>query len=518
MSNRLKYPIGTQDFATLREFGYVYIDKTKLIYDLVNNNRYVFLSRPRRFGKSLLLSTIRYYFEGRKDLFDNLALINHERNWFKYPVLHLELSRVETNNPNSLKDDLDSQFSLWEKQYNVTTITSGFSQRFSNIILSAYQSTRKRVVILIDEYDNPLLNNIHNLEVYELNRNLLKSLYSNLKVMDEYIQFAMLTGVSRFSNTSIFSGLNNIQDITLLDDYATICGFTKEEIKKYLWEGVESLAVYEGCSNDEALRLLKEEYDGYHFSEKLIDIYNPFSLLNCLSTSRINDYWMKSGVPEFIVDKLEDSRESFERIFNSQADTYSLEAKDSVFDSPVSLMFQTGYLTIKGYNRKDRIYTLGVPNKEVDRSLFLFMLGSYSRHRRSDGGVQLREMSKCLYDGNPEEFIRRLQSLLAGITYELQGKFTELDYEKLMYVALHILGFYCQAEFRTSYGRIDLLVETKDYVYVMELKLDKSPEEALAQINGKDYTLSWKFDGRKIFKIGISFSSVKRNIDSWLIE
>lgn len=515
---RQEYPIGTQDFATLREFGYIYIDKTDLIYNLVTSNRFVFLSRPRRFGKSLLLSTIRYYFEGRKDLFEGLKIMQIEKGWRKYPVLHLELGSIDSNDEKGLWVELDNQFKKWERQYGITDIAGTLSTRFRNIIEAAKGTTGERVVILVDEYDNPLINTMDNPSLHAPHRELLKSIYSNLKGMDAYIKFGMLTGVSRFSNTTIFSGLNNLQDITFDDEYASICGFTREEIKEYLWEGVMNLATKKADTPQEAMQSLKDEYDGYHFSEGMIDIYNPFSLLNCLKKSKIDNYWVRSGVTKYLVQKLEGYQGAFSKIFNSDQTTESLSTADAAFDSPVSLLFQTGYLTIKGYDPETMEYRLGIPNREVDRSLFYFLMGEYSPNKDTSGVKALREMANCLNAGDPEEFLERLQSLLSPVGYHLHGKMTEKDFERTMFVIFHVLGFHVHSELNTSDGRIDLTVETKDYVYVIELKLDKSAEEALEQIKSKSYALPWKFDGRKIFKIGISFSSKTRNITDWIIE
>ena len=514
---RLKYPVGRQDFASLREDGCVYVDKTENIFNLVQDNKYVFLSRPRRFGKSLLLSTIRYYFEGRKDLFEGLKIMDLEKDWKRHPVLHLELGSIDCSNEIGLSAEINRQLKHWESEYGVTEISESLSSRFRNVIISARKQSGQRVVILIDEYDNPLINSIHNREIYDINRNLLKSVYSNLKGMDEYIRFAMLTGVSRFSNTTVFSGLNNLQDITFNVQYSDICGFTRDEIEQYLWTGVRDLAQAEGCLPKEALELLKKEYDGYHFSERLIDIYNPFSLLNCLHNQKIDNYWIQSGLPTFLARKLDKSSSPFSSIFNSKEDSISLSTVDAAFDSPVALLYQTGYLTIKSYDRELKEYRLGIPNREVDHGLFRFLLGHYSMTSPGDASKNLREMARMLQKGEPDKFMETLQVVMSPISYHLQGKMTETDFERTLFVIFHVLGFHVHSQLATSRGRIDLTVETKDYVYVMELKLDKSAEKALEQIEEKDYSLPWRHDGRKVFKIGISFSSEKRNIGSWII-
>lgn len=514
----LKYPIGNQDFKKIREEGKVYVDKTALIYELVNKASYVFLSRPRRFGKSLLLSTIEAYFEGRKELFEGLAIESLESDWRKHPVLHLKLSRFDNITHESLESILEQQFRYWEEIFEIKNVIPGFGARFGDIIQKAYQKSGNGVVVLVDEYDNPLIHTFNDNTLYERNREILRSIYVNLKDMDRYIRFGMLTGVSRFSKTNIFSALNNLEDITFLPQYSCICGFTEEEIRRDLWEGVRNISQSEGCSDEEALILLKKEYDGYHFSRNLIDIYNPFSLLNSLKTGFIENYWHRSGLPDFLANKLKESDKPFAALFSTEAPEYKLAETDTSFSSPLALLYQTGYLTIKGYDREEKEYRLGIPNKEVEQGLFLFLLGVYTEHDSDDENKLLKEMARCLKRGEPEEFLNRLQSFIASIGYPITQNKSELFFEQGLYIILRVLGLHVHTEMATSNGRIDLLVETESYVYVIELKLDKSPEEALAQIKEKQYSLPWKHDGRKIFEIGINFASKQRNITGWKID
>lgn len=513
----LKYPIGNQDFIKIRKEDKVYIDKTDLIYKLVNNESYVFLSRPRRFGKSLLLSTIEAYFEGRKEFFKNLAIESLERDWKKHSVLHLELSRFDPYDPNSLKNLLEIQFREWERKFEIYDKVDSLSSRFAVIIQRAYKKSGNGVVILVDEYDYPLINTLHKRSLYDENREILRSIYVNLKAMDRYIRFGMLTGVSRFSKTSIFSALNNLDDITFSPEYSSICGFTENEIKSNLWEGVLNLAKTEKCSGEEAMQLLKKEYDGYHFSKDLVDIYNPFSLLSALKKESIENYWHRTGLPEFIAQKLKNSRESFIDIFCAEAPEHKLAETDTSFSSPVALMYQAGYLTIKAYDRIEREYKLGIPNREVERGLLLFLLGIYMEQDADDANKFIKEMAKCLDRGEPDEFFKRLQSFLASIGYPLTQNKSELFFEQGLYIILRALGLHVHSEMATSNGRIDLLIESEKYIYIIELKLDKTPEEALEQIEKKEYSLPWKYDGRKIFEIGVNFSSQKRNITGWKI-
>lgn len=514
----LKYPIGNQDFAGLIEDGYVYVDKTDLVYQLVNESKYVFLSRPRRFGKSLLLSTIRYYFEGRKDLFPGLKIYSLETEWRKHPVLHFSLGTVDFNNPKGLDALLENQFCKWEKKYGIRRIEGPFSERFKNIIIAAREKEREKVVVLVDEYDNPLINTLDDKRLYEYHQKLLKSIYSNLKDMDEFIRFGMLTGVSRFGNMSVFSGLNHLRDITLTDRYSTICGFTESDIKRYLFTGVENLAMVKNISIDDTFALLKLEYDGYHFSKSLEDVYNPFSLLNSLQNREIENYWIRSGVPDFLVKKLNESKIGFTKIFGAHADSYSLAETDSAFEDPVALLFQTGYLTIKSYNPEYEEFILGMPNREVSKGFYLFLLGRYSGLRKPECSIALRKMVHKLEEGNPEEFLTSLKSFLSGISYRLNEKMTELDFERTLFVIFHLIGLDVFTEFETSNGRIDLLIRTHNFIYIIEIKLEGSAEEALNQIKEKEYSLPWEQEGKNIYKIGVNFSKHTRNISSWIIE
>lgn len=514
---KVKYPIGNQDFAGLIEDGYVYVDKTDLVYDLVENNKYVFLARPRRFGKSLLLSTIRYYLEGRKDLFEGLKIMTLERVWKKRPVLHLALSGHNPKESDSLKELINLQFRQWEEKYSVETPAATLSARFTEIIISAFRQTGQKMGILIDEYDNPLINALDNPEVLDTNRSLLKSIYSTLKDLDEYIDFAMFTGVSRFSNTSIFSGLNNLYDISFDEEYESICGFTQDEITRYLREGLEDFASKHDIEFTEVLSRLKEEYDGYHFSERLLDIYNPFSVLNCLRKKKIENYWVQTGPPEFLIKKLNRESISFTGLFSAEGNPMTLASIDVAFDSPVALFYQTGYLTIKSYDRETGLFQLGIPNREVNQGLFNLLLKRYSFRDEIDGMKNLRLLSNSLNRGEAEEFVKQLRVFLSPIAYHLQGKISEIDFERTLFVIFHIMGFHVHTEIATSYGRIDLLVETQQYVYIVELKYGGSGEEAWRQIREKEYSLPWKYDGRKIYEIGIGFSPSQRNISTWKI-
>ena len=513
-----RYPIGEQDFQSIREEGKAYVDKTGIIFNLINDSKYNFLARPRRFGKSLLLSTIKAYFNGQKHLFEGLEILKLEKTWKKHPVLHLSFTNFDAGNPNSLTDLLDFQFTYWEKLYHITKNDYAFAQRFQNIIQSAYESTNEKVVILIDEYDHALINTLDREEIHGVNNELLKSVYSNLKEMDPFIRFSLLTGVTRFSKAGIFSGLNNLNDISFDDKYSAICGFTEEEIRNFLWEGVENLGIVENVTSEQALAFLKKEYDGYHFTKNLTDIYNPFSLLNALSKKEIQNYWIDSGTPSFLIDKLKETNEPFVDLFNEEADSSDLAATDTNFTSPVALLYQTGYLTIKGYDKSQRIFKLGIPNKEVREGFFSVLLSHLIEKDRRKTLREISAMKNCLENGNPDEFLERIRSFFAGISYKLMPKMPELYFENNLFLILNLMDFDVRAEDETSDGRIDLTVKTPEFIFVIEIKKDKNPKEALNQIEMKEYALKFKFDGRKVYKIGANFSSEKRNITDWLIE
>lgn len=512
----IRYPLGEQHFESIRKAEKVYIDKTAYIYKLVNSYKYVFLSRPRRFGKSLLLSTIEAYFEGKKDLFNGLAIEKMEKEWDKYPVLHLQLTSSNSEDPQSLEEIVIQQFESWERTYGFESKGADLSSRFRNIIELINLKAGKEVVVLVDEYDNPLINTIHRKEIYDKNKSLLKSVYSNIKDMDRYIRFAMLTGVSQFTNTSIFSGLNNLTDISLDNEYSAICGFTQEEIKKYLWSGVEQLSKELECGTIETLNHLKKEYDGYHFAEDLTDIYNPYSLLNCLAKKKISNYWMRSGTPTFLIEKLEENPISFPKIFNDKATEIELSERDTVFNSLIALMYQTGYLTIKSFDKKTRSYQLGIPNEEIERSLGSDLFTRYSENKLSSGIIE--GMKKSLEEGDAEVFFKQLKSFLASIPGVINHRdMLELNFENIIYVILMAMGADVRAEQSVANGRIDLLIMTEKYIYVVELKYNSSPKKALEQIDSKEYSLPYEYDGRKIFKIGVNFSKKTKNITGWKI-
>lgn len=514
----VKYPIGLQHFETLRKDGYLYVDKTALVHRLANEMKYVFLARPRRFGKSLLLSTLQAYFEGKKHIFKGLAISNLEQEWQTSPVFLLSLARYNRSEEGSLQSLLSTTFGEWERQYGIVAAPGSLSDRFRRIIQTAYEKSGQRVVVLVDEYDAPMVAHLGDEERHSQARDLLKSVYVNIKDMDQCIRFVMLTGVSRFSRTSIFSGLNNLMDITMDVEYSEICGITESELQTYFKIGIEKLADSIATDYTGALSVLKANYDGYHFTKKSVDIYNPFSVLNALSRSEIGSYWFASGTPTFLIEAIHNTDKFLPEYLSEEAGERTLSDIDAYQKSPLALMFQTGYLTIKGFDTEDRLYKLGLPNEEVRQGLSNGLLQIYMDQDADATDKVTRLIKRAFRGGEPEDALQHIKSFLAKIPYELAKGKDEIYFENNLYLLFNLIGINADAEYRTSNGRIDLLVQMPQYVYVMELKLDGTPQEAIAQINAKGYADQFATDPRTLYKIGINFSKETRNIDSWIIE
>lgn len=517
-SQLVKYPIGIQSFSNIRNGGYVYVDKTAIIHRLVENGQYYFLSRPRRFGKSLLLSTIQAYFEGRKELFDGLAIAQPETEWKRHPVLLLSLARYNPDQFESLEAIIVDMMRVWEKEYDVSEIPENLSARFANIIRSAYAKTGRQVVILIDEYDAPLVAHLGDDHKHERIRNVLKSIYVNIKDMSDYIRFALLTGVSRFSKMTIFSGLNNLDDISLQSDYSDICGITEAELRRDFQPGLNRLAKEWNTDCENVISILKDNYDGYHFAKNSADIFNPFSLLKAFKTREISAYWFQSGTPTVLIQRLKNEQKPLAELLNDQVSETSISDIDTYRTNPLSLLFQTGYLTIKSYDSVDQTYRLGIPNREVEKGLFTELLANNTDTDKIDLDKQLLNIRKSFNSGNPDNALSFIKSFFAGIPANITQNKPEVYFENNLYLLLKLIGMEVQAEQWTSNGRIDLLLKTTCYIYIIELKLDGSAEQALAQIDSKEYALPWRFDGRKVYKIGVNFLKSTRNIDSWTIS
>ena len=510
----VKYPIGEQSFENLREGNFIYVDKTSYIEKIVNGSQYYFLGRPRRFGKSLFLSTLKCFFEGKRELFKGLYIDTIDWDWEPYPVLHLDLNNQQYKEENNLDILIENFLSIKEKEYGITPTQQDHSVRFSNLIKGMYDATGKRVVILVDEYDKPLVNNIHNRNRFEMYRDKLATIYSNFKSSAEYIRLVFLTGVSRFGKLSVFSGLNNISDISFLPQYSAICGVTEEELLSNFQQGIEDLGEESGNSFDEVVAMLKRWYDGYHFSEKSPDIYNPFSILHVLADKYYDNYWISSGTPTLLVEQLKRTSTDLTKLLNIRCDRNALRGLDIDNISPESLFYQTGYLTIKDYDPRRQLYRLGLPNIEVKQGFFEFLLPYYSNMRTNDVRVFVFDFLDEMEEGRVEAFMKRLESMFAGIGYDMKFD-EERNVQNAFLILFSLIGLNVDTEVRTSDGRIDILVRTNDDVYIMELKYDGTPEEALEQIERKEYALPWAIDSRNVIEIGINYSSEKRRIDGW---
>lgn len=512
-----KYPIGIQSFQKLREDGYAYVDKTALVYQLATTGSYYFLSRPRRFGKSLLISTLEAYFQGKKELFKGLAMEQLEKDWKVYPVLHLDLNAAKYTEPEALVSSISWHLSLWEKEYGLNAKRLSLSDRFKSIILKAYEQTGQKVVILVDEYDKPLLEAIGNEPLQNDYRKMLKSVYGVAKTMDAYIQFAFFTGVTKFSKVSVFSDLNNLKDISLNPMYVEICGITEEEIHTWFDDEVAKMAEDNDLTKDECYAKLKENYDGYHFSKKSVGIYNPFSLINALCDHSFDDYWFETGTPTFLVETLKRNNYELENMTREEVTADLLGSLDSIDTNPLPLLYQSGYLTIKDYDPDFGTYQLGFPNGEVERGFTKFLFRYYAPIRIDQTDSFVKYFTIEVRNGQPEKFMPRLEAMFAGQDYQLVGD-TELYFHNVTSLVFKLLGFYTDVERHTTDGRMDMLVQTKDYVYIFEFKIDKSADEALAQIEEKQYAKPFETDPRQLYKIGVNFSTKTRRIEGWKIK
>ena len=512
-----KYPVGIQSFESLRKGGYLYIDKTNLIYRLVSTGKYYFFSRPRRFGKSLLISTLEAYYSGRKDLFQGLYIDQQEKDWFSYPILHIDLNAQKYDTSESLDEILNDILTKWEKVYGAEPSEVSLSLRFQGLIQRAAEKTGQNVVILVDEYDKPMLQAIGNNELQDNYRDTLKAFYGALKSKDQYIQFALLTGVTKFSKVSIFSDLNNLMDISFDKRYAELCGITENEIHTCLEEDLQELSVHTNMSYEQVCQSLKERYDGYHFTEDSAGLYNPFSLLNTFAKMKFGNYWFETGTPTYLVQLLKQNKCNLSRLSNEVVTADLLDGLDSLTNSPIPVLYQSGYLTIKGYNPRFNVYTLGYPNKEVEEGFISYLLPYYAHVQPAESAFQIMSFIEEVERGEIDAFFLRLQSFFADTPYEMVRDL-ELHYQNVLFIIFKLFGFYTTAEYHTSEGRIDLVIKTTHFIYLMEFKLEGTAEEALAQINEKHYTVPFQADERKVYKIGVNFSKKTRNIQKWIIE
>ncbi len=513
----LKYPIGVQNFESIRSENWLYVDKTALIHKLVTNGKYYFLSRPRRFGKSLLISTLEAYFQGKRELFKGLAIDKLTYDWEPRPVFHLDLNAKDYENRESLILILEAHLEKWEAIFGTDKADKTPDIRFAWLIRKAHEETGRKVAILIDEYDKPLISTIKNEPLQDTYRGILKGFYGVLKSCDADIQFAMLTGVTKFSKVSIFSDLNNLEDITLNDRFSTICGITPEELVTNFQPGINALSERLEVSQEQAVETLKNNYDGYHFSAGLNDVYNPYSLLCALKNSDIGDFWFETATPTYLADKLKESRMDLHELEDEKLAAPRMMTVDLISADPIPVLFQSGYLTIKAFDSKFRRYTLGYPNREVKEAFLNFLLPYYTPPLTERTAFDIVEFVGDVEQGRPESFMRRLSALFSGYPYDMVTD-CELHYHNVIYLALMLMGFYVRAEYRTSDGRCDAVVQTDRFIYIFEFKYDKSAREALEQIERKNYAAQFAADPRTLFKIGVNFSPETHSINEYLIQ
>ena len=513
----MKYPIGVQTFEKLRSEGFVYVDKTALVYKMANESSCYFLSRPRRFGKSLLLSTLKAYFEGKKELFEGLAIADLEKDWTEYPVIHLDLNAKPFTKLQDLHDLLHDQLTVYEREYNSEAVDKSSEGRFRHLIRSIKEKTGKKVVVLIDEYDKPILQAIGNEDLQDQFRNTLKAFYGVLKSADADLRFTMLTGVTKFGKVSVFSDLNNLNDISMDERFVEVCGITEAELHQYFDEEIDALAQQNRQTKEEAYAELRKRYDGYHFCENSVGMYNPFSVLNTLEKRSYKDYWFATGTPTYLVELLKKSGFDLQSLSNYETSESALSSIHRAEVNPIPVLFQSGYLTIKDYDEELKLYMLDFPNEEVKQGFMNFLIPVYTSVPENESPAFVGKFIREVRSGKADDFMIRLRSLLADTPYELIREL-ENHYQNVMYIITKLMGFYVQAEYRTSRGRIDLLIGTDKYIYIIELKFEGSAEEALHQIQSKDYALPFATDGREIVRIGANVSKETRNIEQWVIE
>ena len=511
-----KCPIGIQTFSDIIEENYLYVDKTDMVYELTHSgNRYVFLSRPRRFGKSLLASTLHSYFAGRKDLFKGLAIEKLETEWTQYPVLHFDMSTAKHVDELRLEQELNLKLANYEAIYGKSEDEINVNQRLQGIIKRAYEQTGRKVIILTDEYDAPLLDVVHEEENLPKLRNVMRNFYSPLKACDPYIKFAFLTGITKFSQLSIFSELNNIKNVSMLPQFAAICGITKEELTEQFGDYIDAFAEAQGKTHDEIVEELAYRYDGYHFTWPSPDIFNPFSLLNAFSDMAFNNYWFGSGTPTYLIEMMRKYDVLPSEIEEDNLGVEDFDVPTEQLDSITPLLYQSGYLTIKKYDRKSELYSLGIPNNEVRIGLMNSLLPVYAEKRIKWKSL-LSKMRDFITENDMDGAIRFLQTFLDTVPY-CDNANSEGHYQQMLYIIFSLMGFYLDVEVHTAKGRVDLVLHAPQALYIIEIKLNKSAEEAMEQIELKQYDKRFALLNLPVVKVGVNFSTEARNITDWTI-
>ena len=512
-----KYPVGIQVFSMIRNEHYLYVDKTEYVYRMTHaNSKYMFLSRPRRFGKSLLTDTLQCYFEGRKELFEGLAIEKLETEWTEYPVLHFDMSTAKNLNKEGLEGELNLKLKAYEKIYGHDEAEIEVNQRLQGLIERAYRQTGKEVVVLIDEYDAPLLDVMHEEEELPKLRNVMRNFYSPLKACGKYLRYVFLTGITKFSQLSIFSELNNIENISMDTAYAAICGIIEEEMRTQMDIDMELLADKLGTGKEEAMERLKENYDGYHFAWPSPDIYNPYSLLGALNKGKLESFWFGSGTPTYLIEMLNKYQVIPQAIGGRQCEASDFDAPTERMTDITPLLYQSGYLTIKDYSPFSELYLLDIPNKEVRIGLMKSLLANYVK-RPAELRTLVGQMAERIHFDDMDGALRLMQTVLSTVPYCENTRY-EGHYQQMLYLIFTLLGNFSDVEVRTPTGRVDVVMRTHSTLYIIELKLDKSAAEALRQIDLKQYPERFALCGLPVVKVGINFDTERHTLESWEIN
>ncbi len=519
MKQARRYPVGIQTFSEIRERNYLYIDKTQYLVDFIDKGyKYIFLSRPRRFGKSLFASMIHAYYEGRKDLFEGLAMGEYEKEWVKHPVLHFDMSGAKHMDTKQLEGYLDYLLLPYEKQLGMEENKDKEPNiRFANIVKAAYEQTGQKVALIIDEYDAPLLDVVHENDNLAALRRIMQNFYSPIKMLDPYLEFVFLTGITKFAQLSIFSELNNLFNISMYDQYSAICGISSNELHTQMLPDVEMLAERLHLSVDDTFALLKKKYDGYHFSENSEDVYNPFSLIKALASQKIGDYWFDSGTPTYIIKLLQKYNVGLRDLSGQDAGVSDFDVSPENMTTALPLLYQSGYLTIKHYDPMINLYTLGYPNEEVRMGMIRSLCANYLIPAEGTNSSFVIKFVKAVVADDMEQALTLMRAYLAGVSYRLSNK-TERDVQTIFYLVFSLIGGFINVDEESSHGRADVVITLPSTVYVMELKFDGSADAALRQIDEKGYLIPYSADGKRLVKVGVNYSSEERTITEWRIE
>ena len=513
-----KYPVGIQTFDDIRNGHYLYVDKTKYIVDFRRKGmKYIFLNRPRRFGKSLFASTLDAYFSGRKELFEGLAIADYEKNWVRHPVLHFDMSGAKHVEPNSLNNYLNLELLPYEKIYGKGEDEIAPNERLMGLVARAYEQTGEKVVVIIDEYDAPLLDVVHEKDNLKALHQIMQNFYSPLKKLDPYLEFTFITGITKFSQLSIFSELNNLDNISMFDQYSAICGISMTELTTVMKPDVEGLGKALGLSYEECLEQLRKYYDGYHFSKRSEDVFNPFSLIRALNGQDIAAYWFGSGTPSYLIKSLQKYHVGVMDIEERAVDVDDFDVSPEQVTSALPLLYQSGYLTIKKFYPLTHRYSLGYPNKEVKIGMLKSLAPNYLSPVSVDNNGLVADLVELLYDEKLEEAMLRLKAYLASISNRLPNK-NERDFQTVFYLIFNLMEAHVRVEEDSAIGRADAVVHLPDAVFVFELKYDGSAESAIRQIDEKGYLIPYSADGKRLFKIGVNFDSGQRTITDWIIK